>query len=419
MNRLLPRLGLAAALMPLGGLLAQQPTPEAPVKPASLVDVKKQELQQRAAEQAEKAKVAEQAQQQAQAAGGGQIQATGGNSWFDATNLDLGTFFGQGEAVGKFKFKNPSDQAFEWTHLAASCQCAQAIVRVGDRTYKLSSKPNPNRLLRVTSPAGQPEQTEQVPSIPIAAGETGEVEVQLNMSNISGPKHATLDIHSTDPQVPQTKLSFHATGAKLFSVSPEEVNLNKMTWNETREFTVTVVSPMYEDFNITGMDDAGEAFDVSYEKSNAGGRATWTIHGKYGPVSGEVAGGGVLKFRTDINHGASFLVRVLAFVEGPLEVKPGGFLTLGLIRKGKSLTREIVFEPNDGVDLQAESLTFEKLTMSNEFVSATPRKDGNKLIVDLAVSDKAPTGLLKGDLVVQLNHPLVKEKRIMFNGFVR
>lgn len=413
MNSMLARLGLTALLLPGSSLFAQQPPTEAPVKPASLVEAKKEQLKR---EMAEKAQAVEQGQQ---AAGGGQVQSSGGNAWFEATNMDLGTFFGQGEAVGVFKFKNPNDQPFEWTLLTPSCQCAQAIIRVGDRTYKLAPKGSPNRLLRVTSAAGQPEATEPVPSIPIAAGAAGEVEVHLNMSNITGPKHATLDIHGTDPQLPQAKLSFHAAGAKLFSVSPEEVNLNKMTWNDTREFTVTVVSPMYEDFNIVGMDDAGETFDVNYEKSTSGGRATWTIHGKYGPVSGEVAGGGVLKFRTDLNNGASFMVRVLAFVEGPLEVKPGGFLTLGLIRKGKSLTREIVFEPNDGVDLQAQSLTFEKLTLPSEFVTATPRKDGNKLIVDLSVSDKAPAGLLKGDLVVQLNHPLVKEKRILFNGFVR
>ena len=52
-------------------------------------------------------------------------------------------------------------------------------------------------------------------------------------------------------------------------------------------------------------------------------------------------------------------------------------------------------------------------------MTATQRKDGNKLIVDLTVAGNAPTGLVKGELVVKLNHPLIKEKRIVFNGFVR
>ena len=110
---------------------------------------------------------------------------------------------------------------------------------------------------------------------------------------------------------------------------------------------------------------------------------------------------------------------MLAFVQGPLEVKPGGFLTLGLIRKGKSITKSVVFEPNDGFDLHAESLEFEKMTLHKDFITATQRKDGNNLIVELSIADNAPTGLVKGELVVKLNHPLIKEKRIVFNGFVR
>ena len=41
------------------------------------------------------------------------------------------------------------------------------------------------------------------------------------------------------------------------------------------------------------------------------------------------------------------------------------------------------------------------------------------VVRDLEVADNAPKGLVKGELVVKLNHPLVAEKRIMFNGFVR
>ena len=136
-------------------------------------------------------------------------------------------------------------------------------------------------------------------------------------------------------------------------------------------------------------------------------------------MNAESGGGGLLKFRTNVNGAATFNVRVLAFVQGPLEIKPGGFLTLGLIRKGKPIKKSVVFEPNDGIDLQATSMVFEKLTLAKEFIKAKQRKDGVKLIIELSVADDAPTGLIKGDLVVKLNHPLIKEKRIMFNGFVR
>lgn len=342
----------------------------------------------------------------------------GGNPWFPVTNQDLGTFFGQGDAVGVFKFKNPNNTTIEWRALSGSCQCAKATVRVGGRTYELSSKPTPNLLTRVTKVAGQPDQRETVQQIAIEAGAEGEVEVHLDMNGITGPKQASLDVHTTDPALSQFKLNFHANGAQLFSIAPAEVNLNKMTWSESREFTVTVTSPLQKDWSITRMEDA-KAFSATWEKSVNGDVTSWVIKGKYGPVDGDSAGGGVLKFHTDVQGGASFNVRVMAFVQGPLEVKPGAFLTLGLIRKGTSLKKEIAFEPNDEFQLDTTEMKFEKMTMSEEFVTASSRKDGNKVIVELTISDKAPPGLLKGDLVVGLNHPRVKEKRIMFNGFVR
>lgn len=345
--------------------------------------------------------------------------AAGGNSWFPETNKDLGTFFGQGEAVGVFKFKNPGTKVVNWRSLTPSCQCTRTTIRVGNRVYELAGKSSANagQLMRVTKVQGQPDQMERVQQISVEPGEEGEVEVHLDMNGITTAKQASVDIHTDDEVQAQMRLNFHATGTQLFVVSPQEVNLNKMTWAESREFEVTVTSPRHPNWKITRMDDAGKVFDVKWEKAPAGD--AWVIKGKYGPVNAESVGGGVLKFYTDVQGESAFTVRVTAMVQGPLEMKPGGFLTLGLIRKGTSLKKEVVFEPNDGSNLEATSLTFEKATINTEFLLASTRKDGNKLIVELTISDKAPTGLVKGDLVVKLNHPQVGEKRIMFNGFVR
>lgn len=342
---------------------------------------------------------------------------TGGNSWFPVTVRDLGTFYGQGVAVGTFKFTNPHDEEITWRGLNPSCQCASADITIGDRHYRVIGKPQ-KRVVRVIKRPNEPEKLENVSHITIGPGEAGTIETRLNMQNITGAKTATLEIHSTDPVEPQTRLTFRAIGAELFSISPKEVNLNKMTWNESREFSV-VVSAAKPDWEIRSMDDAGPTFDVKWEKLGGGQRTSYKISGKYGPVNAETGGGGMLKFRTNVNGAATFNVRVLAFVQGPLDVKPGGFLTLGLIRKGKPIMKNIVFEPNDGVDLHATALVFEKLTLGKEFIKATQRKDGIKLIVELSIAKNAPTGLVKGELIVKLNHPLIKEKRIMFNGFVR
>jgi hypothetical protein len=341
-----------------------------------------------------------------------------GNAWFPVTDLDLGTYFGHEEAVGSFRFKNPKGVPVQWRNLTGSCTCTKAVIRVGDRRYELVSRPE-KQLLRVTkNPAGQ-DVREVVQQITVGPDEEGEVEVHMEMVGISGPRQATLDIHSTDEKLQQIRLKWHATGAQMFVISPAEVNLNKMTWNETKEFTVTVTSPLHKDFNIKRMDPADKAFTVTWDKTMNGDAAVWTIKGKYGPLDGEAGGGGVLKFYSDIQGESSFLVRVMAFVQGPFEVKPGGFLPLGRIQKGTEFRKEVVFEPNDGTKLEATKMTFEKMTMAQEFVTASQKVVDGKLVVELHVSPQAPLGLLKGELLVELNHPKVKEKRIIFNGFVR
>ena len=350
------------------------------------------------------------------------LKASGGNTWFPVTVRELGTFYGSGEAIGKFDFTNPQQTDVDWVALTPSCQCARAEVLVGDgeslRIYRVISKPQ-KRLVRVTRAAGEPERLENVSKITIGPGESGTITTRLDMNKITGGKHATLDIHGTDPVDPHTKLTFRATGAQLFTVSPKEINLNKMTWNETREFSVIASSQMAKEWEILSVDKPSDAFQVSWEKVSNNGFTSYRISGTYGPVSSEVAGGGMLKFRTNLRGGATFNVRVLAFVQGPLDVKPGGFLTLGLIRKGKTVTKGVTFTPNDGTDLRATELSFEKMTLKPGFVTASERKDGDKLVVELTVADNAPKGLVKGELVIKLNHPLIKEKRVMFNGFVR
>lgn len=346
-------------------------------------------------------------------------QVSGGNSWFPETHKDLGTFFGQGEGVGSFKFKNPSNKVVNWRSFTTSCQCTHAFVRVGDRLYEITGKPNPGQVLRITKTPGQPDQSERVQQIAIEAGAEGEVEVHIDMNGVTTAKQASLDIHTDDQAMSHMRLSFHAMGAQLFTVTPAEVNLNKMAFSETREFEVVVSAPRHPGFKITSMDKA-PAFDVTWERAGDGN--SWLIKGKYGPVASDAVGGGQLKFYTDADLAgapATFTVRVLAMVTGPLEVTPGGFLTLGLVRLGQGAKREVTFEATDGRKIEATSLKFEKTTLSTDFLSATSRHDGNKLIVELTIANNVPKGLVKGELVIELDHPQVREKRIMFNGFVR
>jgi len=341
------------------------------------------------------------------------------NEWFPVTEQDLGTHPSTETAIGHFTFQNPTNAAVQWLSLIGSCQCSKALIAVGDRRYRLTSKPNPNQIMRITGgPKGETE--EKVSQIEVGPGEKGDVEVHMELGGIAGPRQATLDIHTNDSKTPMMKLRWHAVGSQLFVISPSEVNLNSMVWSEKRDFSVTVRSPLKKDFNITRLDPPGEDFTVKYTKAlDDQGVATWTIDGTYAPHSAEVVGGGVLKFYTDLEGQASFQVHISAAITGPLEVKPSTFLSLGLIRKGQKRTEKITFEPNDGTDLDAAEIRFERITLDPKFVVAHKTKEGKKLIIELEITADAPPGLVRGDMVVDLNHPAIKQKKILFNGFIR
>lgn len=346
-------------------------------------------------------------------------RGTGGNSWFQVTDMDFGSHYSQDTVIGRFPFTNPLDKEVEWRGLQGSCQCTTAEITVGGERFRYSKKPNPG--IRRVVMQGDQEREENVEVIKVPAGAAGEIEVHMELGGQPGPRSATLDIHTTDPQLPMVKLKWQATGAQVFLVSPQDVNLNQMVWNEKRDFTVTVQSPLQPDFTITGYDQtAAKDFTLSYDKAmSAEGVATWTIRGTYQPSSSEAVGGGQLRFYTDVAGQPQITVRVNAAILGPLEVKPGTFLALGRVKKGAKHIERIVFEPNDSTELDATTMKFENLTVDPKFVTAQKSKDGKKLVVELVIAEDAPSGLLRGDLVVELNHPAVPSKKILFNGFVR
>lgn len=346
-------------------------------------------------------------------------RGTGGNSWFQSTDLDFGSHHSQDTVIGRFRFSNPLTKEVEWRGLQGSCQCSTAVITVGEARYRYTKKPNTGLFKIVMQ--GDQEREESIDVIKIPAGANGEVEVHMELGGQAGLKSATLDIHLTDPQLPMVKLKWQATGAQVFLVSPPDVNLNQMVWNERRDFTVTVQSPLQPDFNITGYDQTtAKDFSVAYDKTlSAEGLATWTIRGTYQPSSADAVGGGTLKFYTDVPGQQFVTVRVNAAVLGPLEIKPGTFLPLGRVKKGARRVEKITFEPNDATDIKATSVKIENLTIESKYVTATTSKDGNKLVVELVIAEDTPTGLLRGDLVVELDHPAVPSRKILFNGFVR
>ena len=148
MNSIIRNLGIAATLaLPVLGQQAAKPVKKGPA------------IKQARAKAARSQQTPDDAVQAVPTPG----KASGGNTWFPVTVRELGTFYGSGEAIGKFDFTNPQQTDVDWVSLTPSCQCARAEILIGEgqshRVYRVISKPQ-KRLVRVTRAAGEPERRE-------------------------------------------------------------------------------------------------------------------------------------------------------------------------------------------------------------------------------------------------------------------
>lgn len=338
--------------------------------------------------------------------------------WVEKPEVDLGTHLEGEVAHGRWDFRNPMDEIRHLKHFQPSCTCTRAEIHIGDSTYVLENEPKPNTIYRIREVDGVSEK-QQVELIPLDPGQEGHVEFHIDLRGVNGQKEATLMVHTDDKETPFLALKAKALATQFFLVVPPEINLNKMSWKDERKFSARITSPIQPEFNL--LEVVGELPDkmkVEFRKEERNGTSLWLIDGTYGPNVDPRSGGGVITFRTDV-QGRTVDLRVMAFVEGPLQVRPGGFVPFGMIRHGQGGEKVVEFEPSDDFDLQIEKVEFKNLTIDASMISHEIVKEGKVVKLIIRVSKDAPRRLVRGDIEVHLNHPSAAMQELQFNGFVR
>lgn len=344
------------------------------------------------------------------------------NPWFAKTSMDMGTFFNDEKAVGKFTFKNPGDTEHKLTNIVGSCACTRAEIRFKDRTYVLDKDPVANSLHRVTVEGDGQVTKHRVSHLTVGPHEEGEIEVQMDMHGVRGPKEASLDMDTSDTATPHIRLGWRAVGAIYFEVNPPDVQLNEMGWNDKRDFQFEISSPLKEDFNITEHDPLAPGVALtSTEKITRAGRAVWVVKGTYGPGVDERSNGATITFHTDL-EGRKVDARVIAFVKGPLKLDQGSFISLGHIPVDTAKSKTVTITPTDDFDLAVSNIEIFDLQVPEgqaDKVVVTPTKNGKDLQIEIKVEKGMPRATIRGKVRVHLNHPAAPVKEFMFNGFVR
>ncbi|MGE3174384.1 MAG: hypothetical protein AB7O97_17270 [Planctomycetota bacterium] len=351
-----------------------------------------------------------------------------GVRWFPELTLRVPVEEGASETVGQLPFTNPGDEAREIRDIVGSCACSHCTVIVGDRTYRSQTKPR--ELVQLVH-EGDGERAVPVDAIPVGPGESGVVQIHVKTAGIHGEKVVTVDVHTTDPETPMARLAVTVEGKLATVIDPPALDLGMVAPGSRKEFTFRVRSPLKPNFRVLALDQAPPGVTATWTLESAEGEpAVWRVDGAFAPVEAKgeedrvvqrklaAIGAMMLRFRTDIPSPNFFAVTVRAKVATPVEIVPT-FLTLGAIRCGTESVASVQFRPRDGSDLQARSVRIEKCSIAPELVTATAHKDGDVLVVEVHVAAEVPRGLIRGDLVVETDHPSLGEQRILFNGYAR
>ncbi|MBM4062652.1 MAG: hypothetical protein FJ265_16375 [Planctomycetes bacterium] len=338
--------------------------------------------------------------------------AAAATAWFPALETTIEATPTDKEVKGVFPWRNPRGKPLAWMGIVGNCSCSMAVFLVGDRRYELRSKGR--QLVQVTG--ASPEQVTVVETIPIGAGESGQVELAVDVQGAKAGKLVSLDLHTTDPEVPVLRLQVRVNVPQLVTVTPNDVQLGVVATGEGREFSATVTSAR-PDFVIRGHGALPKGVELAWERSERDGKPCWVVKGTFRPTDvGETHP--VVDLQTNLPEVPAFHLRLHASVRAPVEVKPT-LLAIGRVPRGKPALAKVTFTANDGRPLTAVALRVENTNVDAKFFTLRSNRDGANLVVEFEIGAGAPPGLFRGDLVVELDHPGMPQRRILFNGFVR
>ncbi len=195
-----------------------------------------------------------------------------------------------------------------------------------------------------------------------------------------------------------------------------------MKWGEQKSFRFQISSSVKRDFKLLGLEPLPDYVKVEKKQIKLpDGTPAWEVSGTFGPKADPKSGGAAIKFKTDLDDKVVTFT-LIANVVGPVSVKPGTFIPFGRVTKAKGSERQVTISPNGKFELQVQKVEFERLKIDRKYLEVTHEKKGKDVVVTLRVLPVPGAKrllLMRGVMIVHLNHPAVKTQRFSFNGILR
>lgn len=283
----------------------------------------------------------------------------------DSYMYDFG-FIEEGEQAGHvFTLENKGVENLVLSKVETSCTCTQAFL---------------------------PKETT------IPPGGKADLTVGFDGTGRQGGQSQTVSLHSNDPVSPVVKLLIGGVIKPVrLPVTAREVYLGTVKTRKggTGEFLV-------QDPGDRSLIVKEVASDSPFLKAvlirNDKDRLEYRVKAELQPGApiGEFKG----KITVSSNHPREpqAVIPVTATIVGDIQVLPNQFF-LGLLKKGKTTGNSIAVSSTG-----REALKLKKIHSPFDYVAVSSKKDGDKYTITASVKDNAPSGLIKGDVVIRTNN---------------
>jgi hypothetical protein len=326
--------------------------------------------------------------------------------------VDFGDLFDGQPARTTVTFTNTSEADRALSQVKTSCGCTVATVHGPDGEAIPSKSANP-----------------QLPIVTLHPGQAIQVDVEMTTTNQRGSVEKQLQVYPMDSSLSMVQVPVRARVAKAFMISPESLSLGtKLPKTGPIEQTLVIESQIEGDWSIEGFTSGMEGkplpADLQFNVLDKEGpkRRVQVISG--GP---RTIGALTLKVHVNINHekikGTDFYVYGVVVPDVSFDTGDPNFpssISFGQMETGSKVTKTLkITNADKSTPYVLRSVNVD--APKPEFFTTAIRtiEEGVSYEVDVTADAAINEAFFRGMLVLNADHPELKDQKILFHGWVK
>jgi len=245
----------------------------------------------------------------------------------------------------------------------------------------------------------------------IAPGKTGSISATLDTQSSEGTIVKTIQVFTDDPDNKSILLQLKANVMPEIVCTPPHLDFGEITTGADPELRVKVESPQGRRFVVTGVESSLSLAKPRFERNRDGG---FSVCVKIENPTPSGSFNGFITIRTDLGGAPELKVTLTGNVAARTYAIPAK-LMFGVVAPGTTASREVVVRANGWDGLKVESVH----AGDGLSVTAEETDPGKEWKIAVRIDGSPAPGLLKSELRIAVNDPLVKEVVVPVYAVIR